>query len=139
MNSGGQALPDIILNVAGILQPKHAQAFANIIQAFQNAGYTLSYKLLNANNYDVPQDRLRVIIVGYRSDLGKKFEFPEPQKYKPVLSDAISDLPLATPAKEGNKTNGALEIANHEYMTGGFSTIFMSRNRIRAWNEAEPR
>lgn len=122
-------------NVAGILQPKHAQAFANIIQEFKNAGYTLSYKLLNANNYDVPQDRFRVIIVGYRIDLGKKFEFPEPQKYKPVLSDAISDLPFATSAKDGNKTNEMLKTLNHEYMTGGFSTIFMSRNRVRAWNE----
>jgi DNA (cytosine-5)-methyltransferase 1 len=123
-------------NVAGILQPKHAQAFANIIQEFKNSGYTLSYKLLNANNYDVPQDRLRVIIVGYRSDLGKVFKFPESQKYKPVLNDAIGDLPLAAPAKEFNKTNdNALNIPNHEYMTGGFSTMFMSRNRVRAWNE----
>jgi len=122
-------------NVAGILQPKHVQAFENIIQEFENAGYTLSYKLLNANNYDVPQDRLRVIIVGYRSDLGKVFEFPESQQYKPVLNDAISDLPRPTPAKEANKANGALEIPNHEYMTGGFSTMFMSRNRVRAWHE----
>ncbi len=122
-------------NVAGILQPKHVLAFANIIQAFQEAGYTLSYKLLNANNYDVPQDRLRVIIIGYRCDLGKKFEFPASQNYKPVLKDAISDLPLATPAKEANKTNEVLETLNHEYMTGGFSTIFMSRNRVRAWHE----
>ncbi len=122
-------------NVAGILQPKHAQAFSNIIREFKNAGYTLSYKLLNANHYDVPQDRLRVIIVGYRSDLGKTFHFPDAQKYKPVLKDAISDLPLAVPAQEANKTNGALTIPNHEYMTGGFSTIFMSRNRVRAWHE----
>ena len=122
-------------NVSGILQPKHAQAFTNIIQEFKNAGYTLSYKLLNANNYDVPQDRLRVIIVGYRIDLGKMFEFPESQNYKPALKDAIGDLPLAMPAKDANKTNGVLEIPNHEYMTGGFSTIFMSRNRVRAWHE----
>ncbi len=123
-------------NVAGILQPKHALAFANIIQKFENAGYTLSYNLLNANNYDVPQDRLRVIIVGYRSDLGKVFKFPESQKYKLVLSDAIVDLPRPTPAKEANKTNGnALNIPNHEYMTGGFSTMFMSRNRVREWHE----
>ena len=122
-------------NVAGILQPKHAQAFSNIIREFKNAGYTLSYKLLNANHYDVPQDRLRVIIVGYRSDLGKTFHFPDAQKYKPVLKDAIGDLPFAVPAQEANKTNGALVIPNHEYMTGGFSTIFMSRNRVRAWHE----
>ncbi len=123
-------------NVSGILHPKHAIAFSSIIQEFKDAGYEVSYKLLNTNNYDVPQDRLRLIIIGYHINLGKKFEFPEPQEYKPVLKDIIYDLQEATPAKDGNKTNGdELNIANHEYMNGGFSTIYMSRNRVRAWNE----
>lgn len=123
-------------NVSGILHPKHAEAFANIILAFENAGYEISQKLLNVNDYDVPQDRLRILIIGYRKDLKKKFEFPEPQKYKPVLKDAIFDLRLATPAKDKNKTNGDnLKIPNHEYMNGGFSSIYMSRNRVRSWDE----
>ncbi len=123
-------------NVSGILHPKHSEAFSNIIHQFENAGYQVSQKLLNANDYDVPQDRLRLIIIGYRKDIEKKFEFPKPQKYKPVLKDAIFDLRLAKPAKERNKTNGEdLEIPNHEYMNGGFSTIYMSRNRVRSWDE----
>ena len=111
-------------NVAGILHPKHKEAFAHIIAEFGEAGYEISYKLLNANDYNVPQDRLRVIIIGYRKNLGKKFEFPEAQKYKPVLRDAIDDL-----------RNENLDIANHEYMNGGFSSIYMSRNRVRSWDE----
>lgn len=123
-------------NVSGILQPKHSDAFTNIIKAFEQAGYTVSQKLLNANDYDVPQDRLRVIIIGYRKDLKKKFEFPKPEEYKPVLKDAIRDLRLAKAAKDKNKTNGeSLKIPNHEYMIGGFSTIYMSRNRVRSWDE----
>lgn len=123
-------------NVSGILHPKHADAFSNIIKAFEDAGYIISWKLLNANDYDVPEDRLRVIIIGYHKKLNKKFEFPEPQKYKPVLKDAIYDLRLAKPAKDKNKTNGnLLKIPNHEYMNGGFSTIYMSRNRVRSWDE----
>jgi DNA (cytosine-5)-methyltransferase 1 len=123
-------------NVAGILHPKHEKAFTNIIKSFEDAGYVISWKLLNANDYDVPEDRLRVIIIGYHKRLKKKFEFPEPQKHKPVLKDAIYDLRLAKPAKEKNKTNGdSLKIPNHEYMIGGFSTIYMSRNRVRSWNE----
>lgn len=124
-------------NVSGILHPKHAEALSNIIKEFENAGYTVSYELLNANDFDVPQDRKRLIIIGYRKDLKKKFEFPKPQKYKPVLKDAIWDLQKAKPAKEGNKTNGneGLWALNHEYMNGGFSTIYMSRNRVRSWNE----
>lgn len=123
-------------NVSGILHPKHSEAFTNIIKEFENAGYEISQKLLNANDYNVPQDRLRIIIIGYRKDFKKKFEFPDPQKYKPVLKDAIYDLRLAKPALDKNKTNGNdLKIPNHEYMNGGFSTIYMSRNRVRSWDE----
>ncbi len=123
-------------NVSGILHPKHQNAFLNILKEFKNAGYEVSSKLLNANDFDVPQDRLRLIIVGYRLDLGKKFEFPNPQKNKLVLKDAIGDLGFAKHAQEGNKPNeGDLEISNHEYMNGGFSTIYMSRNRVRSWDE----
>jgi DNA (cytosine-5)-methyltransferase 1 len=123
-------------NVAGILHKKHAVAFANVISEFEQAGYQVSYKLLNANDYDVPQDRLRVIIVGYHKDLNKTFLFPDKLPRKLFLKDAILDLPEAIPALSNNKTNGiSLKVANHEYMTGGFSTIYMSRNRVRAWNE----
>jgi len=123
-------------NVSGILHPKHKEAFSKIIKEFENAGYEISCKLLNANDYDIPEDRLRVIIVGYHKRLKKKFEFPEPQKYKPVLKDAIYDLRLAKPALDKNKTNGdELKIPNHEYMNGGFSSIYMSRNRVRSWDE----
>ena len=56
---------------------------------------------------------------------------------KPILKDSISDLRLAKPAKEKNYANNPSELAfvNHEYMTGSFSTIFMSRNRVRSWDE----
>jgi DNA (cytosine-5)-methyltransferase 1 len=124
-------------NVSGILHSKHSEAFSSIIKKFENVGYFVSHKLLNANDYNVPQDRLRVIIIGYHNKLGKMFEFPEPQKYKPILKDAIWDLRKAKPAKEYNKTNGneGLWSPNHEYMHGGFSTIYMSRNRVRGWDE----
>ncbi len=124
-------------NVAGILHPKHSKAFSHILEEFEKSGYNISYKLLNANDYDVPQDRHRVIIVGYHKSLNKKFEFPVSSTKKPVLKDTIYDLRLAKPAKEGNKANNDedLYFPNHEYMTGGFSSIYMSRNRVRSWNE----
>lgn len=124
-------------NVEGMLAQRHAEALSNIKKLFKESGYNLSFRLINANNYNVPQDRKRVFFVGYRSDLNLKFEFPEIQEYKPVLKDAIWDLrETALPAKEKNYTNGSkCIIPNHEYMIGGFSTIFMSRNRVRAWDE----
>jgi len=102
-------------NVSGILDAKHAVAFGNILREFQEAGYAISYKLLNANDYDVPEDRHRVIIVGYRTDLNMLFEFPPSQTYRPTLKDAIYNLRLSTPARDKNKTNGnVLKVPNHE-------------------------
>lgn len=123
-------------NVSGILLPRHREAFNQILKQFEDVGYNVSYKLLNANDYGVPQDRLRVIIIGYhKNKVGTYFEFPKPLDHRFVLKDAIYDLRQAKPAKEFNKTNGDLEISNHEYMNGGFSTIYMSRNRVRSWDE----
>lgn len=124
-------------NVSGILHPKHKEAFTNIIKEFDSAGYEISPNLLNANDYNTPEDRLRVIIVGYRKDLGKKFEPPKAQEYKPVLKDAICDLSPSKSAQPFNRANNPedLELFNHEHMHGGFSTIYMSRNRVRGWNE----
>lgn len=128
-------------NVSGMLLPCHREALENIKNLFQNCGYTLSFKLLNASDYDVPQDRKRVFFVGFRNDLNMSFEFPNPFTTHPTekvtLREAIRDLQeTALPALEQNKSNGeACYIPNHEYMTGGFSTIYMSRNRVRSWDE----
>ena len=79
----------------------------------------MSYGLLNANDYGVPQDRLRVIIVGYLSCYDKFFEPPKPKTLKPVLKDAIWDLRSnVLPAVGKNKANPKVKIPNHEYMTG---------------------
>ena len=124
-------------NVEGMLAQRHSKALANIKKLFEKSGYNLSFRLINAHDYNVAQDRKRVIFVGYRKDLELTFEFPPEQKNKPVLKDAIWNLrDSAVAAKEKNHTNGiSCKVPNHEYMIGGFSTIFMSRNRVRAWDE----
>jgi DNA (cytosine-5)-methyltransferase 1 len=125
-------------NVAGMLVPRHRQALENIKEMFREAGigYELSFKMLNASDYSVPQDRKRVFFVGYRRDLGKKFEFPEPHENQLTLEDVIWNLKDSVmPAAEGNYGNENCKVPNHEYFTGGFSSIYMSRNRVRSWDE----
>ncbi len=127
----------VVENVSGMLSKRHQEAVNNFIKLFEKMGYEMHIKLLNANDYNVPQDRLRVFYVGFRKDLNVNFKFPEPLKKKPTLKDTIYDLKdIAIPAKEKNKTNAKYcKIPNHEYMTGTFSTIYMSRNRVRGWEE----
>lgn len=125
-------------NVSGMLAQRHSDALKNIISLFESAGYNVNYKLLNANDYNVPQDRKRVIFVGYnKKKVDGLFNFPEPYKEKPILEDAIWDLKeTVLPALEKNYSNlENCKIQNHEYMTGSFSTIFLSRNRVRSWHE----
>ena len=122
-------------NVPGIISSVHLPEFLKIINEFKKIGYNVSYKLLDARDFGVPQERKRVIIIGYRKDLGKYFSFPQPGRKQISLKEAIGDLPESLPALEHNTRNGSLQIPNHEHMHGGFSTIYMSRNRRKNWQE----
>jgi DNA (cytosine-5)-methyltransferase 1 len=122
-------------NVPGMVSSTHKPEFLKLLNKLRDVGYRISFQLLNANDYGVPQERKRVIIVGYKNSLGKSFRFPSPLPKKPKLKDAIGDLPKSAPAKEINKPNENLKIPNHEHLNGGFSTIYMSRNRRKNWDE----
>lgn len=115
-------------NVHGLIHSRNMDSFNKIIQMFETEGYVVSWKLLKASDYGVPQDRERVFIVGYQKSLGKKFVFPEPLKSKKTLRDAIGDLAKL-------KIGATKKVKNHEFMDSGYSPIFMSRNRVRGWDE----
>lgn len=79
-------------NVKGILSANKGKAFPMIIKEFENAGYNVVYKLLNASEYGVPQKRERIFIIGFRDleDL-QKFHYPTKVKTseRKVLGDVI--------------------------------------------------
>src|SRR3989344_1936250 len=82
-------------NVPGLLTMHECNAIKTIVKDFGNAGYNVSYKLLNAANYGVPQIRKRVFIVGTRKDKLPFFEFlnaPFDTNEWISLKKAISDL-----------------------------------------------
>lgn len=79
--------PKIVLfeNVRGFLSSKtdDGTPMPDVIRAeLLSEGYELSYKLLNASDYEVPQNRYRVILVGTRIDFDSPFTFPEPMTDK---------------------------------------------------------
>ncbi len=116
-------------NVSGILHNRNKEAFNNILKEFKDIGYNVKFNLLNAKNYNVPQDRKRVFIVGFINNID--FNFPKEKENILTLQDTIFDLKdTAIPYNKEEQDR-----FNHEYYTGGFSTIFMSRNRVRNWNE----
>ena len=125
-------------NVSGMMAQRHSEPVSHFIELFQQAGYNLFRKMLNANDYGVAEDRDRVFFVGFRKDLGiTNFNYPKPLAQKPTLKDCIWDLKdNAIAARPKNRSNGdECKVANHEYFIGDFSPIFMSRNRVRTWDE----
>ena len=124
-------------NVSGMLHKKHSSSIESIVESFEKANYNVSFQLLNAVNYNVPQDRKRVIFVGYHHSLNKRFDFNSIVKIIPIptLRTAIRDL-LETVQSDDKLKAQTCIFPNHEYMQGGFSSIYMSRNRVRAWDES---
>lgn len=124
-------------NVKGMMANRHSEAVEGIVEQFEDAGYDVFIKLVNAADYGVAQDRKRVFYIGFRKDLNVQFEFPKPYNYKLTFKDIIEDLKdTAIPALPKNRTNGEnCKVLNHEYFTGAYSTIYMSRNRVRGWDE----
>ncbi|MBR6082676.1 MAG: DNA (cytosine-5-)-methyltransferase [Salinivirgaceae bacterium] len=79
-------------NVKGLLSANQKKAFPMIIKEFGDAGYYVTYKLLSADDYGVPQKRQRVIIIGFREYADFcNFSFPKaiPNSDRKVLKDAI--------------------------------------------------
>lgn len=126
-------------NVSGMLANRHSEAVKNIIEMFEESGYDVTVTLVNAKDYGVAQERKRVFYIGFRKDLGIKFEFPEGSTVnehdKITLRDIIWDLQeTAIPALENNQHNPK-SVNNNEYFVGAYSPIFMSRNRVKEWDE----
>lgn len=113
-------------NVKGMMTLGKGEVFRQIVQDFSAAGYRVYHKLLNASHFGVPQIRERVFLVGVRTDLDYEYRFPtethgEGMFLKPVvtLRDSIWDL----------RDNPG------PFFTGSFSSIYMSRNRKKSWDE----
>lgn len=126
-------------NVSGMLSNRHSAAVQNILSLFEDAGYNVTLTLVNAKDYGVAEERKRVFYIGFRKDLNIDFVFPKgstsDDEKKITLRDIIWDLrETAVPAAEKNRHNISA-INNNEYFTGAYSPIFMSRNRVKAWDE----
>lgn len=85
--------PDFFLleNVRGMVSMDKGVFVQDILRRFGELGYTVTYKILNAADYGVPQSRQRVFFVGLKD---REFEFPKPLNYIIGCKDALSDLPL---------------------------------------------
>jgi DNA (cytosine-5)-methyltransferase 1 len=120
----------IVENVSGMVHSNCEHLFANQITRFRMAGYIVSWKLLRATDFGVPQERMRLFFVGIRSDFNIRYSFPQPthslharddgRLWCPTIKDAIGDLPLWP---------------RGEYDEQPFHWYYLSRNRYRGWGD----
>lgn len=113
----------VIENVRGLLTLNKGMFKDDILNRFKKLGYNVSYKIVNAANYGVPQNRQRVFFIGIRNS---EFEFPEEKGYTVPTSEALSDLPLLDNLDEHQETYNYVSSPLNEYqklMRGDINTI----------------
>ena len=127
----------VIENVQGILDGKHKESLNRFMSELHNAGYSITYELLNAADYKIPQDRFRVFFIGIRSDLSNKFIFPNAVDSEPItLRKAIGDI-IETPRYYSDEMveGDNPQRLNHDVYVGAYDEKYMARNRVRNWDE----
>lgn len=79
-------------NVKNLVGKKFKEQFEIVLSSLEQAGYNNYWKVLNAKDYGIPQNRERVFIVSIRKDVDTGvFEFPEPYELKLRLKDLLED------------------------------------------------
>ena len=95
----GKLKPKVFVaeNVKGLVNHDSGKTLMTMIHVFENHGYTIFWKVLNAWHYDTAQKRERIFIVGIRNDLVQKqtipFKFPKPFNPNLVLKDVLQNVP----------------------------------------------
>lgn len=79
-------------NVKNLTGKKFSSQFSTVLDSLNAAGYNNYYKVLNAMDYEIPQNRERILIVSIRKDVDTGiFQFPEPVELKKCLGDLLEN------------------------------------------------
>jgi len=118
----------LVENVANMVTHNKGKTIIEIVNKFEDLGYTVQYKILNSVNFKVPQERRRVFIVGTLN--GYSFIYPKESNKRISIKEAIDDLPKLS---SGEKSNIPLHFAmNHsEQMLKKMSYISNGGTRLQ--------
>jgi DNA (cytosine-5)-methyltransferase 1 len=101
----------LIENVKGLLNHKKGETFTSIKDLLSNQGlYNVYHKVLNAYDYEVPQKRERIFIVGVRRDINKVYQFPQKSDNHKVLQDILLDVPDSDGAQYSDYKKSFMEL-----------------------------
>lgn len=108
-----ECLPKAFLveNVRGLATHDKGRTLRSLLDLLACGGeYRVKSEILNAFDYEVPQKRERMIIVGVRKDVQKEYEFPTPAQKKFVLRDALKNVPPSEGILYSDKKRKVLDL-----------------------------
>jgi DNA (cytosine-5)-methyltransferase 1 len=120
----------IFENVAGITQSKHSAVLDYMFNQFNGSGYGLSYSLVNAANYGVPQRRERFILIGIKDVKTPAFPLPTHAKNDIVWKQFVDNL----------ETNNKLKVKSWKTIRQTFEKLprsYTTRNDYAVMNISE--
>lgn len=116
----------IVENVDGMRFSQNTKLLSNQLTRFRSAGYNVRWRVLDACDFGLAQNRKRLFIVGIRSKEGRKFDFPRPTHGPPTAVPYRTQRDVIW--KYRSKADGA---CNNE----PFHWYYLSRNRRRGWDQ----
>lgn len=119
-------------NVPGLFTANGGKYFTNIMKEFKRFGYEIQYNVLNAFDFGVLQNRLRVILIGWKKSANHKYPEFVKSHGRFTVNEVFSDLPVI---QAGD--------TNNNYLTSDFSsylseTGMRTEKDILTWNTARP-
>jgi len=118
----------VVENVNGMAFGRSRDLLDNQICRYRLAGYRVKWAVLNAKDFGVAQNRRRVFLVGIRSDLKFKYEFPEP-----------THGPGRLPYRSQKDVLGSFpDWPEGEFNSEAFHWYYLSRKRRHTWGQPSP-
>jgi len=117
----------------GLLSAKKGEHFQNLQDYFNELGYKVHYRMLDASDYGVLQVRHRIILVGWKKENDLGYPVIEQKRASAVINDILNDLPklkageVKKVAKYGAASNSYLEESGIRSKEDEFVTENISR------------
>lgn len=100
----------VLENVRGLVNHDNGKTFSTVLEILNQLNYRIDYKVLNAWDYNVPQKRQRIFIVGINNHYKGHFKWPKKYNYKPVLKDVLKDVPKSRGSKYPEAKKAVLDL-----------------------------
>ena len=99
-------------NVFGVLKHDNGNTWKTMLNSFEDLGYHFTWKILNAKDYGIPQNRRRMFVIGFKDvEAFEKFKFPDPVELEYTMQDFLEDNIIPGGLQS---VNGKLTITTNE-------------------------